>query len=64
MKVFFFQLFLSDHRFFVDCLMSRRCLIPSALGLALIHAYTLIDEGLVLPCVRAGIEREVTFNMG
>ena len=36
-----------------------RQLVPSALGLALIHAYTLIDEGLVLPCVRAGMEAQV-----
>jgi hypothetical protein len=37
---------------------SSRSLTPSPLGLALIHAYTLIDEGLVLPCVRANIEMQ------
>ena len=37
---------------------TTRRLKPSALGLALIHAYTLVDEGLVLPCVRASIEAE------
>ena len=33
-----------------------RALVPAPLGLALVHAYALIDEGLVLPCVRASIE--------
>ena len=36
---------------------SRR-LTPAPMGLALVHAMMLIDEGLVLPCVRANIERE------
>ena len=35
---------------------ASRELVPAPLGLALVHAYTLIDEGLVLPCVRASIE--------
>jgi hypothetical protein len=35
---------------------STRRLTPSPLGQALVHAYALIDEGLVLPCVRASIE--------
>lgn len=35
---------------------ATRRLTPSPLGQALVHAYTLIDEGLVLPCVRASIE--------
>ena len=34
-----------------------RRLAPAPLGLALIHAYSLIDEGLSLPCVRASIEK-------
>ncbi len=29
---------------------------PQALGLALVHAYVQVDEGLALPCVRASIE--------
>ena len=37
---------------------SSRRLTPAPLGLALVHAMMLIDEGLVLPCVRANIERE------
>merc|ERR1719474_2385686 len=36
---------------------SRR-LVPAAMGLALAHAYTLVDPGLVLPTVRASIENE------
>ena len=35
---------------------ASRALVPSALGLALIHSYMMIDEGLVLPSVRANIE--------
>ena len=34
---------------------SSRRLAPAPLGLALVHAYVSIDEGLVLPCVRASI---------
>ncbi|CAK0837620.1 unnamed protein product [Prorocentrum cordatum] len=36
-----------------------RKLAPTGLGLALIHAYTLIDPGLVQPTVRAAIENAV-----
>lgn len=36
---------------------SRR-MIPTELGMAIVHAYTLIDESLVLPTVRSAIERE------
>ena len=35
---------------------ATRRLTPAPLGLALVHAYALIDEGLALPCVRASIE--------
>jgi len=43
-------------RGYVELDTSTRQLIPSALGLALAHAYALIDQGLVLPSVRARIE--------
>ena len=33
-----------------------RQLAPSALGLALVHAYLIVDPGLVLPAVRAAAE--------
>ena len=45
-------------RGFVHLDESSRRLTPAPLGLALVHAMMLIDEGLVLPCVRANIERE------
>jgi len=48
-----------ERRGFVTLDPGTRQLVPTALGLALIHAYTLIDEGLVLPCVRSAIESEV-----
>lgn len=35
---------------------ATRRLVPAPLGLALVHAYSEIDEGLALPCVRASIE--------
>ena len=43
-------------RGYVELDEGSRALVPAPLGLALVHAYTLIDEGLVLPCVRASIE--------
>ena len=45
-----------QNRNYVDLDTSTRQMIPSALGLALVNAYSLIDEGLVLPTVRSGIE--------
>jgi len=43
-------------RQYVDLDESTRRMSPSALGLALAHAYALIDLGLLLPSVRARIE--------
>ena len=43
-------------RGFVQIDEATRELVPAPLGLALVHSYALIDEGLVLPCVRASIE--------
>lgn len=38
----------------------RRTLIPTKLGIVLIHGYFCIDPELVLPLVRGNIERECT----
>merc|ERR1719331_3668027 len=34
----------------------KRELVPTGMGLALSHAYTLVDPGLIRPTVRASIE--------
>ncbi|ESU40102.1 DNA topoisomerase III, partial [Giardia duodenalis] len=38
----------------------RRCLVPTSMGVSLIHGYQLIDEDLSSPQLRASIERDVT----
>jgi len=45
-------------RAYVELDESTRQMVPSPLGLALAHAYALIDQGLILPSVRARIENE------
>lgn len=45
-------------RAYVELDENTRQMVPSALGLALAHAYALIDQGLILPSVRARIENE------
>mmetsp|Transcript_50103 Transcript_50103/g.119228 ORF Transcript_50103/g.119228 Transcript_50103/m.119228 type:complete len:1075 (-) Transcript_50103:35-3259(-) len=45
-------------RLYVEVDQSTREMVPSALGLALANAYALIDLGLILPSVRAKIERD------
>lgn len=38
----------------------RRCLVPTSMGISLIHGYQLIDGDLSSPQLRASIERDVT----
>jgi hypothetical protein len=47
-----------QQRDYVELDENTRELYPSALGLALAHAYALIDQTLILPSVRARIENE------
>eukprot|EP00746_Dinoflagellata_sp_MGD_P015992 gnl/MRDRNA2_/MRDRNA2_135857_c0_seq1.p1 gnl/MRDRNA2_/MRDRNA2_135857_c0~~gnl/MRDRNA2_/MRDRNA2_135857_c0_seq1.p1 ORF type:complete len:604 (-),score=110.59 gnl/MRDRNA2_/MRDRNA2_135857_c0_seq1:73-1851(-) len=47
-------------RKYVDLNEGTRQMVPTALGQALVHALTLIDQELVLPTVRASIENACT----